>query len=513
MTIEELIDDFPLFKESRLNSLYSAFQKNKQLNPEGYEANIRAWKSLFNKIIATDALNQDSILSITTYQPNLAELLALPKYGTPKNLDNILQEFIDTGFLIPNSLYTNARENYQTTVSGHFGILGVLNWNNWLQWRALKGFKVSDSGKLKNERYIHWDQLVNIGKQVARLISEKIVDNDPFLGDLLTLEMLREKLEQVIKNDKLGKPFHSLSLLDLKILLIYWERECDQCNSININNNTFIKWSPEKMSNEEISIINIKSTMLNLEKRQHELEDRIGKIDYKCVLKLDVELRKSKLSQLMQKKKFLLKALSTANSQVMEVQGILHKLENARFNLDYVSTLKESSLVIQKYNKQVVLEDVEKIREDLDEEMEKIEEVSDVLAGRKPIVVDDVDDDELELELNQLQNEFENDIKNKQTEKKENSVTDSNRVSIDNSNLVKIGDAHNNESMMKAAAAVDEKRKDNESLGKEQEALVEKLTNMNIEENGTNPSLSENTKQTEQAEQTEQREQAEPLLI
>ena len=41
--IETFIKSVPEFKESRLSSLYSNFEKNKVLNPEGYEANIYAW--------------------------------------------------------------------------------------------------------------------------------------------------------------------------------------------------------------------------------------------------------------------------------------------------------------------------------------------------------------------------------------------------------------------------------------------------------------------------------------
>ena len=102
-TIEDIIKLIPAFKESRLNSLYSNFQKNKQLNPEGYEANIQAWKSLFTKIITSNKFEPESVVSIPTYNPSLKELLSLHPYNEPKNLSNILQEFVNDKFLIPAS--------------------------------------------------------------------------------------------------------------------------------------------------------------------------------------------------------------------------------------------------------------------------------------------------------------------------------------------------------------------------------------------------------------------------
>lgn len=137
-TIEDIIKLVPAFKESRLNSLYSNFQKNKQLNPEGYQANIRAWRTLFTKIITSEKFEPESVTSIPTYSPNLKESLSLHPYNEPQNLNNILQEFVNDRFLIPASLYLTAKESYFITINSQLSISQYFSVNVWQQWRALK---------------------------------------------------------------------------------------------------------------------------------------------------------------------------------------------------------------------------------------------------------------------------------------------------------------------------------------------------------------------------------------
>ncbi|KAI3403511.2 hypothetical protein KGF56_003668 [Candida oxycetoniae] len=399
LDIEELIKQEPAFKPSRLNSLYSNFSRNKQLNPEGYQANIQAWKSLFIRIITTDAFGEGSVVSVSCQ--NLKEKLALPIYGVPLNLGGILQTFVDDHFLIPESLFLSAKESYFSTVSGHFGIGKLFSVANWLQWRSLHGFRVTRSDKLVvNERYIYWDEMTKLGNQIETIIEDKIVAKETHFGNLFTSKMLIEALKE-------EEHHKSISSVDFKLLLTYWSRDLKCCYTKDVNGITYVKWSTESdISDQDMSIINVKSTLINLEHKVGELEKRVKKIDYKTVLSQPKELRQSKLKQLMLSKNQLVKMLNNLNSQTMELSTILQKLDEARFNIDYVSTLKESMATLSKLNAKINVKDIDEIRLEVNEEIAKVDDHYNALVAEDKEIEDEIAE-EVDKELAQLQKENE----------------------------------------------------------------------------------------------------------
>ena len=65
-----------MLPESRLRSLYSDFRDLKQLNPDGYDANIIQWKDYLIKEVWND--------TIIVNGQNLLEYLSISPYGPPK---------------------------------------------------------------------------------------------------------------------------------------------------------------------------------------------------------------------------------------------------------------------------------------------------------------------------------------------------------------------------------------------------------------------------------------------
>lgn len=213
-TIEDIIKLVPAFKESRLNSLYSNFQKNKQLNPEGYQANIRAWRTLFTKIITSEKFEPESVTSIPTYSPNLKESLSLHPYNEPQNLNNILQEFVNDRFLIPASLYLTAKESYFITINSQLSISQYFSVNVWQQWRALKNYSVVEQGRLVDDRFIYWDELVRLGQKVAKII-ETEVKGDTYSSTLFNQNLLFDELSK----------YMTITLVDYNLLLKHLSRD------------------------------------------------------------------------------------------------------------------------------------------------------------------------------------------------------------------------------------------------------------------------------------------------
>ncbi|KAI5954907.1 hypothetical protein KGF54_001468 [Candida jiufengensis] len=398
--IEEFIKQVPSFKESRLNSLYSDFEKNKQLNPEGYQANIQAWKSLISKLITSIKYDSESQLSLSVYNPNLKHALMIPIYGEPKNLNGILQELVNERFLVPESLFMGATETYIGVVNNHFTLRDYTSINAWLHWRSLKNFQVSKNDKLVNDKYIYWDELVKLGEKFKNNIKSKIVDNERYSNTLFTNDQLYNKINKEL----------NITKQDFKIFLKYISRDLKLCKVKEVDGVTYIKFPKserDEITNEDISIINIKSNLQSLDIRVKELEKKLQNIDLKSVLKFPKDIQKLKLSQLIKFKKNLTIKLDQNISLQNEMFNILNKINDARFNIDYLQILSDSAKVLSKFNNAINIEDIDKVRVDIDDKIAKEQHISDALTENKEIEHDDELDKELEklLEEDKLDKE------------------------------------------------------------------------------------------------------------
>ncbi|KAG5420038.1 hypothetical protein I9W82_001918 [Candida metapsilosis] len=401
-TIEDVIKLVPAFKESRLNSLYSNFQKSKQLNPEGYQANIQAWKSLFVKIITSDQFEPESVVSIPTYNPNLEESLSLHPYNKPQNLNCIIQEFVDDRFLIPASLYLSAKENYLVTTSGQFSVSQYLSINAWQQWRALKNYSVIKRGRLVDDRFIYCDELVRFGQKVANLIERK-VKGDAYSSILFNHTLLFDELSKHL----------TITKTDYDLLLKYLSRDIGLLQTKDVDGHLYIKISQEAITQEDEAVVQVKQTLKNLETRIKEVEDKLSSIDFKSVLSLPKDAQKSSLRQKMATKANLVKLLDRNINLEMEMTTLLQKINDSNFNSVYFSVLENSAKTLSKLNNRLKIDDIDRVKADIDEELSKEQETSDALVG-------DANDEDVDEELNRMIKEQEGE--GKTTDEKENTT-------------------------------------------------------------------------------------------
>lgn len=150
--IETFIKSVPEFKESRLSSLYSNFEKNKILNPEGYEANIYAWQTLLLKLI-TSSKFPDSDISFVTLTAShtsgggfsLVSFLSISKYGAPQNLGPIINELVvHRKVFIPYSLFINGDDDSEwgSIINPKQNlIIDYLSPGSWIKWGLIQFFQ------------------------------------------------------------------------------------------------------------------------------------------------------------------------------------------------------------------------------------------------------------------------------------------------------------------------------------------------------------------------------------
>ncbi|CAI5759249.1 unnamed protein product [Candida verbasci] len=370
MMVQDFIRSIPQFKESRLTSLYSKFDKLKELNIEGYEANLTAWQTLLIKLIQSETYLPQSQISISSYQPNLSNYLALDKYGEPKNLGNIIQELIDKEVLIPYSIYM--KQDVAFFQSGLKTYISIKSWINWSR-RSLFRYSAVKDGKLVDDRLISVDELTKHGDYVFDIIL-KHVDNS-CISKLFNEDLLLEFINKYIR----------LTKIDLIILLKYWSRD-KQLVQVN---QEYIKIGNDPITEDDIKLINMKLTIDKLSKRNELLESKLLQIDLKQVLKLPKDQQKLKLKQLLNEKKMLSLQLEKNINIHAELDTIIDKINESTLNHEIFNQMVTSSSILKKLNKKIDLNEVDKLKMDIDEEVAKTEEINEALYNTQDADVDE----------------------------------------------------------------------------------------------------------------------------
>lgn len=390
--VADFIRRNPFFTKTRIPSLYSNFSHLKELNPDGYDANIEAWGDLLT-LLLNQGILPSSILNIPVEGPSLPELLKLPVQGSPKGLETVLNELVDRRILIPFSHYRAFRGPF----NGPSSLKNFIFPSTWLLWGilAFRGpFKSSKLAVLVAENYISWENLTARGQHILLVISattSSSYSNGLFDTDLL-LEFIRKNCDS------------RFSSADLLILLIHFVRDLGVAITRNAENTIFVKFGEKSpISDDDIAIIKIEASIRKISLRnstlehklQHELPSQIGHIlQQKHV---DENTTKARLKGLLAHKRALSASLARASDVLARLETVLLKINDASTNVDAFRILKQSSGVLKTLNEMVNVDEVDELQAQLDEELGRTEEISQSMVRNSQ-----VDDDELEQELKAL---------------------------------------------------------------------------------------------------------------
>lgn len=409
--IESFIKENTYFKRSRLPSLYSDFKHLNQLNPDGYDANLTAWSNLFISIYRQGKL-PNSILTMSTTNPNLEDFLSIQVYGKPKALGLIIEELVNRKILIRLNEYEMTSNSFDSLVNAKLSVLDYISPFKWVEWGLaslglLNNFEPYDkNGKLKNENYISWDIIIEKCDSIYSTLKQKIDD-----GNYSSILFDDVTLFDLIKNEIEPK----LSELDFRVLLTYYSRDHKVIKTKNIDNRKYIKLYElqnkigfsfqnklnEDITEEDIGIIKLKSNIKNLYKRNIILED---KVDHEIPQKIKALIESNKnndkttrIKNWLLKKRSINKSLEKSIEIHDQLNSILLKINDANINLSIMESLKQSSNILKNLNSKISLDEIDEIKLKLDEEIAQVDETNDALESNN-----NYDEDELNEELDKL---------------------------------------------------------------------------------------------------------------
>ncbi len=399
--LDYLISHEPLFRASRLPSLYSDLSVQKGTNPEGYAANVTAWTAALTRLTLAGQLPPEQNILILQTSENLLDSLSSNKYGRPSGLGCVLDEGVRTGSIIDLKDFT--------------GREGTIYSKGWVPspWAVVKwGLRVTgvwnggtydvSGGRLKQGTVVlvpaleeAWKRLQPVIESRGQGLTDRVVSRETFAQELSTL--LAQGESEGMKTSL------SISEQDLQVLLRYLSRDkfalSYDAGTIKIKAPTSTVLEP--ITQEDRSIASLKSLIQSLQTQTTSVSTRIATLHLQATTAVKTGNKPSALSAL-RSKRLAEKTLQTRLDTLSQLEEIFTKIEAAVSQVEILQVMESSASTLKSLNTKIGgVERVEDILESLREEVSKVDEVSGVLGevgavDQKAVLDEGEVDDELE---------------------------------------------------------------------------------------------------------------------
>ncbi|KAI1266994.1 Snf7-domain-containing protein [Xylariaceae sp. FL1019] len=379
----------PDFKRNRLTALYSDFRSQRSLNPDGFVANVSAWKrGLSNAALAGHAPSKSPARSHVVLELDDALLRSLdsPELGRPLALGSVLQEALASGEMIPLPQFQKA------TQSIYHKSWGSIPWAvaGWA-FRQI-GISGGPGDKMPKGQIV---VVVRNLEAVAKTFADATVDRQsPFERTFSPTHFRRTFESNLLKGQRLSEQ-------DFDVFIKFLSRDKDMLatngNTIKIKNPS----EPNTITEEDSAIASLKELTEDLTRQTEALSRRIDELNRAAQ---DAVLKKNRVSALaaLRSRKLAENNLATRHATLNQLEEVATKIQQAADNVQLVRVMQSSTGALRSLNAQVGGADkVDAILDDLREQMGEVDEVGNVIAEAGQVgVVDEAEvDDELEAML------------------------------------------------------------------------------------------------------------------
>lgn len=376
----------PCSKRSRLPARYSDFRPQRTLNPDGYQANISAWRQALSHLVSRGLISYRGSTPnhfVLALDDSVLRSLEHKEFGQPLALGTVIRESTAGRDFIPIADFNKSQQSiYHSSWSG-------VPWTV-MSW-TLRQLGVVDPArgddKLPTGQYL-------IVKNVEAAAKE--------LGDLMADKSSR--FERVFSKAQFQKAFSAalvkdqrLSDTDLDVLLKFLSRDK---GVIEYDGKTVRIKGPDEqagISEDDAAIASLKELTESL---QHQIELLNTRIEELSLTAKTAVARKNRVTALaaLKSKKLAETSLATRYATLSQLEQVAAKLEQAADNVQFVKVMEASAGALTSLNAQVGGADrVDTVMDHLREQMSAVDEVGAILAESTGQVVDEgAIDDELE---------------------------------------------------------------------------------------------------------------------
>ncbi|KAF2083686.1 hypothetical protein K490DRAFT_51040 [Saccharata proteae CBS 121410] len=377
----------------RLTSLYSDFRIQQEINPEGYDANVSAWrKALFHASRAGLIPSQsgaNNLLAIRTGD-ELARQLTTAENGRPLALAAVIQDAVAKKELIPLRDFLGAK----TSIYARSWVISpwaVVAWG-LRQLSSAVGFGSSD--KLAVGEFVVMENVEAASNAILKNFATPKPPTDLIFSTTRFSESFAWSLS----------PTNPLSPTDLHILVTHLSRDKRACSydpashTIKFKNST--EMAPKPITQQDTTIAHLTDLIASLNTQIESLTRTVKEQSDKAresVARGSNTAAKSALRS----KKLAEAGLVKRTDTLAQLEAVYAKIEEAHDQVAVVRVMEASAGVLRGLHEEVGgVEGVEGVVEGLREEMGKVDEVANVINEG---AAEGVDEGEVEDELEALE--------------------------------------------------------------------------------------------------------------
>lgn len=389
--LEWLVQNEQGFRKARIPALYSDFRSLQNTNPDGYHANVSAWRrglaSLVRAGLAPTGSGSSSTPNhiVLSADESLLRALESKQYGRPLALGAVIREATLVKDLVPLQDFLRAKESI------YYKSWGSIPWSiaSWgLRQLGLTGaFTLGGDDRLPGGQYV---VVANVEAASKALLEQTAGLSSRFETTFSKVQFQTEFKDSILKGQRLSET-------DVEVLLRFMSR--DQ-GLLLYNGKTVKIKSPgaqeAAITTEDETIASLKELIESLSHQTAVLDKKIEEL---AITAKEAVAKKNRVSALaaLKSKKRAEASLQQRFETLNQLEEVAAKIEQASDNVQLVKVMGASSEVLKNLNAEVGgVEGVEEVVDHLREQMGQADEVSSILAEQGPAVDEGEIDDELE---------------------------------------------------------------------------------------------------------------------
>ncbi|KAL2761121.1 hypothetical protein ACRALDRAFT_1059212 [Sodiomyces alcalophilus JCM 7366] len=419
--VEYLIQNDPSFRRARLPALYSDFRTQKSLNPDGYTANVTAWRSALARL-AWNGQISDISTAASPSSPSSSQRLVLDcdaklparlesrQFGRPLALGTVIRDSLDNGALFPLQDFLGRQESIYHTSGG---------WSS-VPWRAavwaarqlgLGAPSATREDTIPKGRFVVLANVEKAAASVAEAIAARRSDSR-FERTFTRRDFVRELL---VDNHSVPP----LSGTDMDVLLRFLEREkglvAGDERTVRIRGGADASEEPT-ITTEDEAVAELRALMADLRHQTALLGSRVDELtaEAKAAVAAGRGSSHATALALLRRKRVAEDALKRRGAALAQLEDVAGKLEQARDQAQMVRVMESSAGALATLNREVggvarVEGAVEALREQVAEtdEVARILEEDAAASGAEAVDEAEVDAELRAMELAEQEREAE----------------------------------------------------------------------------------------------------------
>ncbi|RXG48512.1 hypothetical protein VDGE_10135 [Verticillium dahliae] len=400
---EYLTSNDPSFRKARLPALYSDFRSQRTLNPDGYTANLSAWRAALARL-AWDAQLPDPATSTTpprlllTVDDSLPAHLQSRQFGRPLALGTVVREALENGDLVPVPDFLARKESIYAKTAGW----GAVPWSV-ASWAARQlgfgsgGGTSTAEDKMPKGTYVVLPNLEKAGGLVAEQAAARVSDTR------FERTFTRRHFERACAADLAvaGQKDRALAGRDVDVLLRFLARDKGLVASDGQTVRIRVEGEDAAVTEEDAAVAQLKELVEDLKHQTTLLAARVDTLaaDAKAAVG---KRNNAAAMRLLREKKTAEATLGKRGAALLQMEEIAARIQQARDQVQFVKVMEGSAGVLKQLNAEVGgVERVEGVVDALREQMADTDEVGRILASAGEVEV--IDDGEIDDELRALE--------------------------------------------------------------------------------------------------------------